>query len=74
MRNFKRLLYGAGKFLFFNPRQRRLRHGAVLLVTNLFAFSGLIFTAELVLIFLGVGDVELPLTRSARDIITNLFF
>jgi hypothetical protein len=74
MRIVNRLMYTLGKFMLFNGKQRRFRHGVVFFLTNLFVLSGVVFVGELVLIFLGVGDIALPLTQSAQDFLTNLFF
>jgi hypothetical protein len=63
-----------GGLLFFNHRHKSVRRGVIFLFTNLLLVAAVIFTVEIILIFLGVGNVFVPLTSSVRGLLTKLVF
>ncbi len=63
-----------GNLLVISRRHRRVRKTVMFLFTNLLILAGLIFTLEIVLIFLGVGDVILPLPFLSGDFLIDLMF
>ena len=63
-----------GRLLFFNRRHNSVRSSIIFLLTNLLLLAAVIFTVEIILIFLGVGNVFVPLTSSVRGLLTKLVF
>lgn len=62
-----------GTFIVISRRHRRVRRTIVFLFSNLLFLSTLIFTVEIILIFLGVGGIAIPLPFK-RDLLINLIF
>jgi hypothetical protein len=52
-----------GGILFFNKRHQSVRGSIIFLLTNFLLLAGAIFTVEIILIFLGVQNIFLPMTR-----------
>jgi hypothetical protein len=69
-----KLFFRFGKFLFFSSKRKNVRRGVVTFFMHMLLLAGVIFTLEIVLIFLGAGDVFLPLTNSARSFLAALMF
>ncbi len=69
-----RLFKKAGNLVIISRRHGRVRKTLILLFTNLLVLAGLIFTFEIVLIFLGVGDVVLPFPFLSGDFIKDFVF
>lgn len=63
-----------GNVLVISRRHRHVRKSVIFLFTNLLVLAGLIFTLEIVLIFLGVGDIILPFQFFNGDFIKGLIF
>lgn len=63
-----------GKLLMISRKQRQVREGVVLFFINFLILAGLIFTMELFLICLGVGDIILPIPFLSNDLITKIIF
>ncbi len=63
-----------GNMLVISRKHRRVRKSVIFLFTNLLILAGLIFTLEVVLIFLGVGDVIIPLPFLKGESLINLVF
>jgi hypothetical protein len=61
-------------WLIFSKRHKGVRSGVIFLFSNLLAIAGLIFTLEVALIFLGMSDLFLPLTRAAQSFLNGLVF
>ncbi len=69
-----RIILEFGQRLFISNRSNSVRHGFILLLTNLMLFAGLLFAVEIVLILLGIGNIFLPWTRQALDFLNKLVF
>jgi hypothetical protein len=52
-----------GGLLFFNKRHQSVRGSIIFLLTNFLLLAAAIFTVEIILIFLGVENIFLPMTR-----------
>ena len=63
-----------GGVLFFNKHHKSVRSSVILLLTNLLLLAGIIFTVEIVLIFLGIGNVFVPMTSAAWDFLLKLVY
>ena len=63
-----------GGLLLFNNRHKSVRRGVIFLFTNFLLVAAVIFTVEIILIFLGVGNVFVPLTSSVRGLLTKFAF
>ncbi len=57
-----RIILQIGGLLFLNKRHKSVRSSAIFLLTNLLLLAGIVFTVEIILIFLGMGNVFVPLT------------
>lgn len=69
-----RILADIGQRIFISSRHRTVRHGVMLAIGNLFLFAGLLFAAEIALILLGVGNIFLPWTGHALELINRIVF
>ncbi|HMD68314.1 MAG TPA: hypothetical protein VKF42_05485, partial [Chitinivibrionales bacterium] len=63
-----------GGVLFLNKHRKSVRSSVILLLTNLLLVAGIIFTVEIVLIFLGIGNVFVPMTSATWDFLTKLVY
>lgn len=63
-----------GKLLMISRRHRNVRKSVIFLFKNLLILAGLIFTLEIVLILLGVGDIILPIPFLSGDFLIDLLF
>ena len=63
-----------GGLLFLNRHHKSVRNGIIFLLTNLLLLAAVIFTVEIILIFLGVGNVFVPLTSSVWGLLNKLVF
>ena len=55
-------------------RSKSVRKGFILFLTNLLLFAGLVFTIEIALILLGIGNIFLPWTRQALEVLNKFLF
>lgn len=69
-----RFLSHIGGMLFLNKRHKSVRTSIIFLLTNFLVLSGIVFTMEIILIFLGVGNVFVPMTSTVWDFLTKLVF
>jgi hypothetical protein len=69
-----RLFLQLGGLLFFNKRHKSVRGGIIFLLANFLLLSGIIFTVEIILIFLGVGNIFVPVTNAVWDFLTTLVY
>jgi hypothetical protein len=58
--------------LFFSRRHKSLRGSVVFIIANLLLVASIIFFLEIILIFLGIGNFYLPLTRGIADLLAKL--
>jgi hypothetical protein len=63
-----------GGLLFFNKRHNSVRSSIIFLLTNFLLLAAVIFTVEIILIFLGVGNVFVPMTSSVWGLLNKLVF
>jgi hypothetical protein len=63
-----------GHFLVFSKRHKSIRGGIVFLFANFLLLASIVFIVEIILIFLGMGNVYLPLTRAVSDFLSKLVF
>ena len=63
-----------GHFLIFSKKHKSLRGSIVFLFANFLLLASIVFILEIALIFLGMGNVFLPLTRTVSDFLTGLVF
>jgi hypothetical protein len=57
-----------GGLVFFNKRHQSVRSSIIFLLTNFLLLAGAVFTIEIILIFLGVGNIFLPMTRMTHSV------
>jgi hypothetical protein len=69
-----RFILHLGELVFFNKHRKSIRSSVILLLTNLLLLAGIIFTVEIVLIFLGIGNVFVPMTSAAWDLLIKLVY
>lgn len=69
-----RILLNIGRFLVFSRRNKNIRGGLLPIFTNLLLIASVIFSVEILLIVLGIGEIFLPLTTAASSIISRLIF
>jgi hypothetical protein len=69
-----KLFLQLGGLLFFSRRHNRVRNGIIFLLTNFLLLAAVIFTVEIILIFLGVGNVFVPMTSSVWSLLNKLVF
>ncbi len=69
-----RLFLNLSNMLIISRKSKSVRKGVLVFFNNILVFAAIIFTLEIILIFLGIGDIFIPLTRSAREFISNWFF
>jgi|WetSurMetagenome_2_1015567.scaffolds.fasta_scaffold00056_13 hypothetical protein len=69
-----RFLRNLGGILLFNKHHSSVRSGVIYLLTNFLLLAGIVFTVEIVLICLGVGNVFVPMTSAVWDFLTRLVF
>jgi len=69
-----RILLNIGWRLMISKRHRSVRQSLILLITNFFILSGVVFTVEIVFILLGIGNISFPLTRRSLEIISRIVF
>lgn len=63
-----------GGLLLFNKRHKSVRASIIFLLTNFLLFAGIVFTAEIILILLGVGNVFVPMTGAVWKFLAKLVF
>ncbi len=63
-----------GGLLFFNKRHKSVRTSIIFLLTNFLLLAGIVFTVEIILIFLGVGNVFVPATSAMWDFLVKLVY
>jgi hypothetical protein len=64
----------AGHFLVFSKRHKSIRGSIVFLFANFLLLASIVFVVEIILIFLGMGNVFLPFTRAVSDFLSKLVF
>jgi len=69
-----RWFFSFGQKIVLSRRHNSVRKGFVFFVTNFFLFAGILFAVEIALILLGIGNIFLPWTRQALDILNRLLF
>lgn len=69
-----KLILAIGQRLVISNKNKSVRKGFVLFLTNLLLFSGLVFTVEIALILLGIGNIFLPWTRQALEVLNRFLF
>jgi hypothetical protein len=67
-----RFLLHLGGLLFINTRHKSVRSSIIFLLTNFLLLASIVFTIEIILIFLGVGNVFVPVTSAVWDFLTPL--
>jgi hypothetical protein len=67
-------LISLGQRLLINSNENSIRKGIVFCVSYLLLFFSLLFSVEIALILLGIGDIILPWTTKALEIINRLVF
>lgn len=63
-----------GHFLVFSKKHKSIRGGIVFLFANFLLLAGIVFIVEIILIFLGMGNIFFPLTRTVSDFLSRLVF
>lgn len=69
-----KFFYNFGKLLVVSNKHRMIRKSVIFLFTNLLIVAGLLFSLEIVLILLGVGDIILPIPFLSGDFLIDLVF
>jgi hypothetical protein len=60
--------------LIISQRSKSVRQSLIYLFTHLLLLAGVVFTFEIILILLGVGNIFLPVTHKAMGFISGLIF
>lgn len=60
--------------LIISKKNNSVRRAILFLLSHILIFAGIIFTLEIVLVFLGIGDIFIPLTRSSKEFLSNWMF
>jgi dolichol kinase len=63
-----------GNFLFFSKKHKTLRGSVVFILSNFLFLASIVFFVEIVLIFLGMGNIFVPLTRPFSDFLAHYMF
>jgi hypothetical protein len=63
-----------GGLVFFSRRHKSVRSSIIFLLANFLLLTAIIFTVEIILICLGVGNIFVPLTSSVWGLLTKLVF
>jgi len=69
-----KLFLRLGRRLFVSKRKKSVRGSIIFLLTNFLLLTAIIFTVEIILIFLGVGNIFVPLTSPVWSLLTKLVF
>ena len=69
-----RLLLEIGQRLMISNRSNSVRKSVIIFFTNFLLLAGLLFTVEIALILLGIGNVFLPWTRQALEVLNRFLF
>jgi hypothetical protein len=68
------ILTSLGQRLLINNKENSIRKSILVAISYILLFCSLVFSVEIALILLGIGDVILPWTRKALEIINRLVF
>ncbi|NLD99131.1 MAG: hypothetical protein GX640_04600 [Fibrobacter sp.] len=68
-----KLILSLGRRLMISNTNHSVRHGFILFFTYLLLAGGVIFSFEIILILLGVGDVFIPWTNKVLQLILRIF-
>jgi hypothetical protein len=68
------LILRLGSRLFVSRRHQCIRRSVIFLVSNALVIAGVVFTVELLLIFLGLENIFLPLTHNTLSFLFRLFY
>lgn len=63
-----------GQRLMISNRHQSVRKGFLFFMSNFLLFAGIVFAVEIALIFLGIGNVFLPWTRQALEVVNKFLF
>lgn len=63
-----------GQRLLINDNEKCVRKGVVVFFSYLLLFLSLVFFMEIALIVLGIGDIILPWTSKALEVINRLVY
>lgn len=63
-----------GKRLMISKRNRSVRGEIVFLFTHLLLLAGIIFTLEIILILMGMGNVFIPFTQKLLNFIVGMLY
>jgi hypothetical protein len=69
-----KLFLALGHRLVISNKSKSVRKGFLLFCTNCLLFAGLVFTVEIALILLGIGNIFLPWTRQALEVLNKFLF
>ncbi len=61
-------------FLFVSRSRKGVRRGIMFIFSNFLVLAGIVFFLEIAVILLGLYGVSIPLTRTARELLTSLLF
>ncbi len=63
-----------GEGLIFSRKHKSVRGGVLFLLANLLVIAGIVFIVELVLVFLGMDNFFIPLTRTISEFLSKVVF
>jgi hypothetical protein len=63
-----------GQKILISNRHNSVRKGFVLFMSNFILFAGILFAVEIAVILLGIGNIFLPWTRQALDLLNRVLF
>lgn len=70
--HMSKLILRLGGLLLFSRRRQSVRGSIIFLLTNFLLLACAVFTLEIVLIFLGVENIFLPMTRVTHSVFAFL--
>lgn len=66
------IFYLMGKRILVSKSRGTVRSSVIFFLTHLLLFIGIIFTAEIILLLLGIADIHVPLTGKIMGLIYRL--
>ena len=69
-----RFFFGIGQRILISNRHQSVRKGFIFFITNLMLFVAIVFAVEIALILLGMGNIFIPWTRQALNLLNSWLF
>jgi hypothetical protein len=63
-----------GEGLFFSRKHKSVRGGILFLFANLLLLASMVFIVEIILVFLGMDNFFIPITRPISEFLSKVMF